>query len=188
MNATDQITRLLKRASDGDRRAVETLFPLVYEQLRAMAHACFRSEPADHTWQPTALVHEAYLRLTQRERLNVRSRREFFAVAAQAMRRLLIDHARRRRRLKRHGGERLGTDVLDVLKADDTTALLWLDEGLEELEQVDAQAHQVVMLRYFAGLSVEQTAEVLDVSPATVKRNWVFAKAWLARRLAGAEP
>lgn len=187
MGATEEITQLLRRVSAGDDRAVESLFPLVYEQLHSLARVYFRGEPADHTWQPTALVHEAYLRLAQRERPNVRSRREFFAVAAQAMRRLLVDHARRRRRLKRRPGERLGTDVLDALQADDTAALLLLDEGLEELGQVDAQAHQVVMLRYFAGLSVEQAAEVLDVSSATVKRNWVFAKAWLARRLAHAE-
>ena len=184
MTATQEITRLLRRASGGDRRAVETLFPLVYEQLRAMAQAYFRSEPADHTWQPTALVHEAYLRLLRREQLELNSRREFFSVAAQAMRRLLIEHARKRRRLKRGGGlQRVDAEMLPMLGDEDEAYLLAIDAALDELERVDPVAHQVVMLRYFSGLSVAQVAEVLEVSPATVKRNWVFARAWLHRHI-----
>jgi RNA polymerase sigma factor (TIGR02999 family) len=159
--------------------------PLIYDELRAIAARAMRRERVEHTLQPTALVHEAFLRLADRPGLSWQSRAHFLNIAAQAMRRILVDHARHRRRAKRHGGDRVTYD--EVLLARDregrTPDLVDLDKALARLASIDPRKERVVELRFFAGLSVEETARVLEISEATVKREWQFAKAWLQRDL-----
>lgn len=189
---TPQITQLLGRASDGDSAAARDLLPLVYEELRKLAQARMAAEPnaaAGFTLQPTALVHEAYMRLVGPSQPSWNSRAHFFGAAALAMRRILVERARSVRSTKRGGGApklSLEADPMGTVLADDPR-LVDLDGALERLEKIDPRRHEVVMLRYFAGLSVEQTAESLAVSAPTIKRDWAFARAWLARELAGAE-
>jgi RNA polymerase sigma factor (TIGR02999 family) len=162
----------------------DELMTQLYEQLRMLAHARMKDEPAGQTLQPTALVHEAYLRLAGQGWQN---RGHFFASAAIAMRRILVERARSRGRLKRGGGQAKAALEMDSLTAQDSGAesldLLALDDALMKLEQSDGRKAQVVTLRYFAGLSVEETAEALAISPATVKADWAFAKAWLHREM-----
>lgn len=185
------MTTLLNAAGGGDPRAAEALLPLVYEELRRLAASQLAREPAGLTLQPTALVHEAYLRLVGSGDLKWNGRRQFFCAAATAMRRILVDRARRVR-AEKHGGGRRRQDIDEAaLMLDDPTPaehaakvdLLRLNVALERLEQRDARQAEVVMLRYFAGLNVEQTARALDVSPATVKNDWVYARAWLHREM-----
>ncbi len=187
MDGPGDVTILLKRATEGDAGALEALFPLVYDELRRLARGYFADERADHTLQPTALVHEAYLRLVRRDDISLSDRREFLAVAAQAMRRILLDHARKKGRLKRGGGRRADPEALLTLSVEDEAYLVEVDSVLDRLNTIDPTAHSVVMLRYFAGLTIQQTAEVLGLSPATVKRNWVFARAWLHQQISGGE-
>ncbi|MFO0835094.1 MAG: ECF-type sigma factor [Phycisphaerales bacterium] len=184
-----QVTRLMRAAGAGDPKAAESLLPLVYDELRRLAAAQLSKEPAGQTLQPTALVHEAYLRLVGGEAIEWQGRGHFFAAAARAMRRILIDRARRHRAAK-HGGDRARADLREDLIADPTPGtggggmdLLRLDAALARLEARDSRQAEIVLLRYFAGLSIEQTAEALGVSTGTVKNDWVFARAWLRREL-----
>jgi len=177
---------LLRDWSCGDREALERLLPLVYDDLRRHAASLFRHERPDHTLQPTAVVHEAWLRMSPAGPWTSLS--QFFAVAGRLMREVLIDHARRRAAAKRGGGEARLTyhDELETPGAQGGVELLVLDDALEKLEKLDARQARVVELRYFAGLSIEETAEALAVSPATVKREWQMARAWLREALGGA--
>jgi RNA polymerase sigma factor (TIGR02999 family) len=182
------ITRLLARWSGGDPKALAELMPLVYNELRVLAASQMREERADHTLQPTALVHEAYLRLAG-HRAGFRSRIHFYGAAAQAMRRILVDYARSRAAVKR--GQREPLVDLDRVAAagiDRQLDLVALDEALDRLTAMAPRAAKVVELRFFGGLSVEEAAAFLDISPATVKRQWSFARAWLYRALGDATP
>jgi RNA polymerase sigma factor (TIGR02999 family) len=181
-----EVTRLLAAHAGGDPRALDALLPLVYDQLRRVARARLRGERPEHTLQPTALVHEAFLELLRFDRLQIRNREHFFALAARAMRRVLIDHAVARRAEKRGGGlaaEPLGG--LDVAGPPPSTELLALGEALERLEALEPRHAHVVECRLLAGLSLEETASALGTSPATVSRDWALARAWLNRELAG---
>ncbi len=175
------LTALLKVWSEGDRKALDQLMPLVYGELRKTAASYLRQERADHTLQPTALVNEAYLRLTGQKNVTWQNRAHFFGIAAQMMRRILVDHARKRQAAKRDASAwKVATAEID---GPDAPELLALDRALEELEQLDPQQARVVELRFFAGLTVEETAEVAGISPRTVKRDWRTAKAWLRREI-----
>jgi RNA polymerase sigma factor (TIGR02999 family) len=177
------VTALLKDWSGGDGHALERLIPLVYSELRRLAASYLRRERADHTLQPTALVHEAYLRLVDQKRVDWQSRAHFFGIAAQMMRRVLVDHARRRQAAKRGSRTYRISIAEDLPGAERDPELLSLDEALRGLEALDPRQARVVELRFFGGLSVEETAELLGVSPATVKREWQTARAWLAREI-----
>ena len=182
-----EVTALLQDWSGGDRQALERLMPLVYGELRRLAASYLRSERRDHTLQPTALVHEAYLRLVDQRSTDWRNRAHFFGIAAQMMRRILVDHARRRHAAKRSGG----TVPFEVETSDDVwlergAELLALDAALTKLEGLDPDQARVVELRFFGGLTIEETAEAARVSPATVKREWRTARAWLRREIGGA--
>jgi RNA polymerase sigma factor (TIGR02999 family) len=182
---SDDITCLLNEACRGDGNAVNQLLPLVYGELRALAQRHMQAERTDHTLQATALVHEAYVRLIGQREVDWSGRAQFFALAAQAMRRILVDHARKHTANKR-GGEyrRVGLDVLEGTELERQSAyVLEVDQALNQFCAIDAQAGRVVELRFFGGLTVDETAEVLGVSPRTVKRDWQAAKAWLAREL-----
>ncbi len=180
-----EVTRLLHELSGGDEGALARLVPLIYDELHAIAAREMRRERGDHTLQPTALVHEVFLRLVDKADLSWNSRAHFLNIAAQAMRRILVEHARRRRTRKRGGGgERVTLDEEFQAPGQEVPDLTDLDEALERLSKIDARKGRVVELRFFAGLSVEETARVLDISEATVKREWQFAKAWIQRELA----
>jgi RNA polymerase sigma factor (TIGR02999 family) len=178
---TAAITQLLIAWSDGHREALDRLAPLVYKDLRRMAAGYMQREPAGHALQPTALVHEAYLRLIDQRQVQWRNRAHFFGVAAQMMRRILVDHSRRRRAEKRGGGWERVTLTADATAADapDEVDILALHESLERLAAFDPRQERIVELRYFGGLTIEETAEVVGASPATVAREWTIAKAWL---------
>jgi len=181
---TAALTRLLDAARVGDEAAERRLFPLVYDELRRLAARSLRQERPDHTLQPTALVHEVWLNLAGSSEVDWASRGHFFGVAAKAMRHILVNHAKRRKRLKR-GGDARRVQLHPDLAGDDgpDVDLVALDEVLERLAELDRQKARVVELRYFAGLSVEETARALDVSPRTVRREWTFAKSWLRGEL-----
>jgi len=180
-----EVTQLLKRASSGDESALGQLVPLVYDEMRALADAQLRRERADHTLQATALVHEAYLRLIKQEDVNWQNRAHFYRVAAQAIRHILVDHARHHRSLKRGGDRRRVCldDNLALLEEPDID-LLALDEAMTRLASVHERAAQVVELRFYAGLPREDVANYLGVSVRTVADDWRFARAWLRRELA----
>jgi RNA polymerase sigma factor (TIGR02999 family) len=181
------LTRLLRRAAEGESAAAEQVLPLVYEHLRAIARQRMALERAGHTLQATALVHEVYQRVLGAAEISWADRSHFYHVAAEAMRRLLIEHARKRGRVKRGGGggERLRVplSVLDLAAEQDEDQILALDGALRRLEGVDPDAAEVVRLRFYAGLTIEQTAEAMGQSPRTTKRDWVFARAWLHQAL-----
>ncbi len=180
------VTNLLVEWRRGDEGALARLIPIVYGELRRVASARLRNEASDHTLQTTALVHEAYLRLVGLDRLTLHNRTHFFAMAARLMREILVDHARRKHALKRGGGVTvLGLD--DVAAGGETAIVdvLALDEALTDLASFDQRVGRVVELRFFAGLSIAETAEALDISAATVERDWTIAKAWLLQRLGG---
>jgi RNA polymerase sigma-70 factor (ECF subfamily) len=179
------ITRWLDRWHEGDANALDGLMHLVYGELHSLAGSLLRDERVDHTLQATALVHEAYLRLEGIREMRLENRRHFYGAAAQAMRRILVDYARRRKAAKRGGAEAERVPLESVLDAPVDLRLDFeqLDESLEQLAAVAPEKAKVVELRYFAGLSVDETAAVLDISPATVKRHWTFARAWLFRAL-----
>jgi RNA polymerase sigma factor (TIGR02999 family) len=179
------ITALLKDWSGGDRAALEKLMPAVYEELRRLAAAHLRSERPDHTLQPTALVHEAYLRLADQRSVEWANRAHFFSIAARIMRRILVDHARRRRALKRDGAA-LRLTLAEAPSEDRGPELLALDSALTSLESLDPRQAKIVELRFFGGLSVEETAEAAGISTATVKREWRTARAWLRREIGAA--
>ena len=179
-----EVTALLREWAAGDRGAFERLMPLVYEQLRLLAASQLRAERRNHTLQPTALVHEAYLRLVGQRKISWANRAHFFGIAARMMRQVLIDHARKRRAAKRNPETiylDLGTSGVGA--ADKAPELLALDDALTQLEKLDPRQAKVVELRFFAGLSVEETAEVAGVSTATVKRDWKTARAFLLHEI-----
>jgi RNA polymerase sigma factor (TIGR02999 family) len=183
---TSPVTDLLLQWSDGDTSAREKLVPLVYNELRRIAHHCLAGQPQNHTLQSTALVHEAYLRLANRTTVRWDDRIHFFAVAAQLMRRILVDHARMKRAQKR-GGDHV-TLLLDesvALPKQREVDLLALDDALECLATLDERQCRLVELRFFAGLSIDETSRALDISPATVKREWATARLWLLREMSG---
>ncbi len=169
-----------------DKEALDKLMPVVYDELRRQAARYLRREKAGHTLQTTALIHEAYLRLVDQHNVQWQNRAHFFGMAAQMMRRILVDHARTKKRAKRGGSDvkvSLADETIPVNERDlDVVAL---DEALTRLAEIDEQQSRVVELRFFSGLTVEETAEVMDISPATVKRDWSMAKAWLHRELSG---
>lgn len=182
----DDATKILERIEEGAPGAAEELLPLVYGQLRAIAQRAMNGERHNHTLQATALVHEAYLRLVGPDRdVSWANRAHFFKAAAEAMRRILIEHARSRGRIKRGGDadgrplRRVPISVLDLAKAPDEREILTFDDDLRRLESEDPQAATIVRLRVFAGLTVEETAKALGVSPSTVDRDWSYARAWL---------
>ena len=182
------VTELLRGWSAGDRSAGEQLIAAVYTELHRQAGRAMRREGDDHTLQTTALVHEAYIRLVDQRRVEWRNRAHFFGVAAQLMRRILVDHARRRHAGKRGSGQRhVSLDDVEVAPEGSTGPggldVLALDELLERLTAMDEGQARIVELRYFGGLSIEETAEVMEVSPATIKREWAVARAWLRREL-----
>jgi len=177
------LTELLLASQAGAPGAVDRLMPLVYDELKVLAAGYLRAERADHTLQTTGLVHEAYLKLVDQRRTTWQNRAHFFGIAAQAMRRILVDHARRRRARKRDAGRPITLDDEVAGSLPDSDEVLAVDEALERLAALDPRQARLVELRYFAGLSIEQTAESLEISPATVKRDWLSAKAWLQREL-----
>lgn len=183
-NDTNQITEQLIAWSNGDAAALDALAPVVYRELRRMADRFLRHEAAGHTLQPTALVHEAWLKLTDQTRVNWQNRAQFFGISAQLMRRILVDHAKSKHREKR-GGKAVKLSLDDVINLSEERAadLVALSEALDALSQFDQRKCTIVELRYFTGLSVEETARVLDVSPDTVMRDWKLAKAWLYQQL-----
>lgn len=182
--APDNLTGLLIEWREGDKAALDRLMPLVYDELRRIAHRYVLHERAGHTLQTSALVNEAYLRFAGQRQVNWQNRGHFFAATAQVMRHILIDHARRRRYAK-HGGEVRQVPIQDAAEMSLQRAdeLIALEEALDELSKLDPRKGQVVELRYFGGLSLEETAEVLDISLMTVRRDWRAAKAWLFRRM-----
>jgi len=182
---SEKVTELLAQISGGNRAAVDELMPLVYRELKRIAGGQLGRERVGHTLQATALVHEAYLKLVDQREVAWQNRAHFFGVSAQAMRRILLDYAKSRGRRKRGGDVRRTSFDEALAVADDRESdLLSIDEALTRLEQLDARQAKVVELRFFGGLSVEETAEVLGVSAPTVKREWAMAKAWLHRELA----
>ena len=179
------MTRLLRQAQGGDAAATGELFSLVYEQLKQLAAQRMSGERTGHTLQSTALVHEVYLRLLENDRVRWSGRGHFFFAAAEAMRRILVDHARVRSGQKRGGGRKRVplANVLEMASQEDSAQILALDEALFRLEKVSADVAAIVRLRFYAGLSVNETAEALGISPRTVKREWTYARAFLAREL-----
>jgi RNA polymerase sigma factor (TIGR02999 family) len=181
---THDVTQWLQAWGEGDKCALDKLTPLVYAELRRVAHRYMARERSGHSLQTTALVNEVYLRLVDVKRVNWHDRAHFFAVCARMMRRILTDYARSRHYLKRGGGtQRVLLDEVPVVAPNQTADLEALDNALNSLAAFDPRKSQVVELRFFGGLNVEETAEVLKVSPETVKRDWKFAKAWLAREI-----
>lgn len=180
------VTQLLKAWGDGDDAALDQLTPLVYDELHRMAQRCMARENPGHTLQTSALVNEAYLRLVDIQQVSWQNRAHFFAISARMMRRILTDFARSRNYLKRGGDVRhvsFDEDVVVSRQAD--AQVVAVDEALSKFARIDARKSQVVELRFFGGLTVEETAEVLKISPETVMRDWKFAKAWLLRALSG---
>jgi RNA polymerase sigma-70 factor (ECF subfamily) len=176
----DDVTALLGQLAKGDDAAASKLIPIVYDELRRLAAGYMRRERPDHTLQPTALVHEAYVKLTEQRVTDWRGRAHFFGIAAQIMRRILIDHARGHLRDKRGGGMiPIPLDEAVVFSPEQSSELVRLDASLERLAKLDPRQSRIVELRFFGGLTVEQTAELLGISAKTVKRDWSMAKAWL---------
>jgi len=186
--APGDITLLLSRVAAGDRDAEAKLIPIVYGELRRLAAYYMRQERADHTLQATALVHEAFLKLFERGEGTWENRRHFFAMASQAMRRILVDHARRHNLKRGAGFQHVALEDTAIVAGQRETDFVRLDDALRALGEVDGRKAQVVELRFFGGLSVEETAEVLKVSPVTVLRDWSTAKAWLYRELQPSRP
>jgi RNA polymerase sigma factor (TIGR02999 family) len=178
------VTQMLLDWSEGDREALDKLIPIVYSELRLRAARYLRRERPGHTLQTTALIHETYLRLVEQKDVQWQNRAHFFAIAAQLMRRILVDHARQRDAAKRGGADVTLTldEAMAVFPGRDVN-LMALDETLTRLAEIDPRQSRVVELRYFSGLSIEETAEVLGVSPGTVKLDWSMAKAWLRREM-----
>jgi len=180
----ESVTQLLRRWSEGDQSALDQLTPLVYEELRRLAASQMKSERGNHTLQPTALVSEVYLRLVDQRTAAFRDRLHFFGVAASIMRRILVDHARRTQSQKRGPGLKVpleeGNPAIEPQRLEE---LLDIHRALERLAAVDARQARIVELRYFGGLTIEETAALLDISPATVKQDWALARLWLRREL-----
>ena len=178
------VTLLLNEISGGNQNAAAALVSLLYDELHEIAARYLQHERRDHTLQATALIHEAYLRLVDQKNVEWKNRSHFFGVAAQLMRRILVDYARSHQAIKRGGSvPKISLDDAIVFSKEQPENLVALDQLLTRLSAVDSQQGQIVELRFFAGLSVEETAEIMDISPATVKRDWAMAKVWLAREL-----
>ena len=174
------VTSLLKKLSEGNQDAADQLIPVIYHELHRLAVGHLRHERPDHTLQPTALVHEAYIKLVAQRNTDWQSRAHFFAVASKLMRRILVDYARRYLRAKRGGGQaKLALGDVLLVSTERPDNMLALDESLTRLEKVDARQGRIVELRYFGGLKIEEVAEILSISPTTVRREWTSAKAWL---------
>jgi RNA polymerase sigma-70 factor (ECF subfamily) len=183
MSDRQEVTALLREINSGAESAPERLLPLVYDELRKLAKSYMQKERPDHTLQATALVHDAYIRLVDWENVSWENRAHFFSVAAHVMRNILIDHAVRRKTQKRDFGQRIElTEDVSFTGGRDVD-LLALNEAMDALDQIEPVQAKLVELRFFAGLSIEETAHVLAISPATVKREWAIAKTWLYRRL-----
>ena len=187
MPRAEDVTVLLNAASSGDAEAPEKLLELVYDDLRRLAAGYLSNERDARTLQPTALVHEACLRLFDWKNVSWQNRAHFFAVAARVMRRVLVDHARAKRAQKRDFGQRIAIDEAVSFPAERDLDLLALEEALTSLERMDERQARIVELRFFGGLTIEETAHVLGVSETTVKREWDFAKAWFQRELTNSE-
>jgi len=174
------VTDLLARWSNGDVSARDALVPVVYDELRRIARRCLAGQGRSHTLQPTALVHEAYLRLARRDSVDWQDRVHFFAMAAQMMRQILVDHARRRAAAKRGGNAvTLVVDESSAISREPKLDLLALDDAMQRLASLDPRQCQIVELRFFGGLSIEETARMVNISPATTKREWATARVWL---------
>ena len=181
------VTRLLVEWSRGNREALDSLMPLVYDELWSLAETYLRRERPDHTLQPTALIHEAFFRLVDQRRVAWQSRSHFFGVAARSMRRILVDHARSRNAAKRPPiASRVSIEDVDVASETRDVEVLALDDALARLAAVDPHQERIVEMRFFAGLTIDETAEALNISPESVRREWSMAKAWLYRALSGA--
>lgn len=181
--SSSDITQLLSKWQEGDEQALNDLVLIVYPQLRHLAHQHIRKERSDHTLQSTALVHEAYLRLEKQGALKFENRSHFLAICSQLMRQILVEYARGRRAAKRDGGIKLALEGIVAAAKSRGTDLIALDDALTQLAKLDTQQARIVELRFFGGLSIEETAVVTGVSPATVKRNWAAARLWLHREL-----
>jgi RNA polymerase sigma-70 factor, ECF subfamily len=183
-SSAHEVTQLLIEWSNGDRAALEKLMPLIHEELRRLAHHYMRRERSGHTLQTTALVNEAYLKLVNRKAAHWQNRAHFFAIAAQSMRSILVDHARGLAYAKRGGGApKIALEEELIVSRERAGEVLALDEALSLLAKIDPKQSRIVELRFFGGLTIEETAEVLDLSPATIKREWTTAKAWLYNQL-----
>lgn len=178
-----EITELLNDWSGGDELAMDRLMPLVYQELRTMARTYMRNQDSDHTLQPTALIHEVYVKLAGQGEQNWQNRAHFFGVAAKAMRHILIDHVRNRAAKKRNAGQRVEIDNVTIVSTERAAGLIELDDALTRLSELDERKGRVVELKYFGGLNNEEMAEVLNVTSKTVIRDWQFARAWLVREL-----
>ena len=183
MSDRQEVTLLLQEINDGAANAPERLLPLVYDELRKLAQSYMLNERPDHTLQATALVHDAYIRLVDWENVSWQNRAHFFSVAAQVMRNVLVDHAVKRKAQKRDFGQRIELSEDISFNGSSDLDLIDLDQALEALKEFEPQQAKIVELRFFGGLSIEDAAHVLDISPATVKREWAIAKTWLYRRL-----
>jgi len=182
-----EITELLEQWSGGNQTALDRLYPLVYEELRRLARSYMKREPKGHTLQTTALINEAYVRLVDQHSVHWQNRSHFFAISAQIMRRILVDHARRYLHAKRGGGaQKISLDEVMIVAKERSEEVLMLDEALVSLARLDPRRCQVVELRYFAGLSNQEIAAVLKISENTVMRDWNLARAWLYQKLSGA--
>jgi len=180
----EEVTQLLVAWGNGNKAALEKLMPLVYDELRRLAHHYMRREHPGHTLQTTALVNEAYFRLVDQKHVHWQNRAHFFAISAQLMRRILIDHARSHQFVKRGGGaHKVSLDEVAVVAQEQAADLLALDDALRSLAAIDERKGRIVELRFFGGLSAEETAEALKISPRTVMREWSMAKAWLYRAI-----
>jgi RNA polymerase sigma factor (TIGR02999 family) len=185
--AQPDVTALLCRWSAGDEKAPEQLMPLVYQELRDLARRYLQRERGDHTLQPTALVHEAYLKMVDQSRVQWQNRAQFFGIAAQLMRRILVDHARAHVAAKRGGqAERISLEDAQISPEERAAELVQLDDALTELAAVDVRKSRIVELRFFGGLSIDETAEAMGVNSATVRRDWTVAKTWLHHRIRAA--
>jgi RNA polymerase sigma factor (TIGR02999 family) len=180
------VTELLARWGQGDLSARDMLIPIVYDELRRVAGRCLAGQRNDQTLQPTALVHEAYLRLTRQDQVSWQNRMHFFAVASRMMRQILVDHVRRQAAAKR-GGNALTVELTDAAAFENSAPLdlIALDDALERLAALDSRQSQIVELRFFGGLSIEETSQVVNISPATAKREWATARIWLHRAMTG---
>lgn len=181
----DEITQLLQAWSEGDQNALERLAPAVYDELRRLASGYMKRERPGHSLQTTALVNEAYVRLADYKRIRWQNRAHFFALSAQAMRRILVEHARRHNLKRGRGVHRVSLEEAAIVGGSRSADLVELDDAMKRLAQFDPRKEQVVEMRFFGGLSIDETAEVLKVSPVTVMRDWTTAKAWLYRELVG---
>jgi len=185
MSSTHEVTELLTAWSGGDKAALDKLMPLIHQELRRIAHRYMSRERPGHTMQTTALVNEAYLKLVNREGVHWQNRAHFFAIASQLMRHILVDHARRHAYAKRGGGtQTISLDEAMVVSQERAAEVVALDDVLKQLAEIDPQQSRIVELRFFGGLTIEETAVVLSLSPATIKREWTSAKAWLYHELA----